>query len=340
MHDVQMVIMPGFSFPAALLDEIRAVDPRLHMHAGPPAERALWRRRGDEGDPEVRALFDTVARAEVIVAGFDLSPDLPQLAPNLRWLHTPFAGVERVFAMNLVDRGFTITNGSGPAATPIAEWVLMGMLMLAKDASAYLRSQQQHEWKRRDGFELGGKSVGIVGLGAIGREVARLARPFGLRTLGIRRSAAEARADADGVDLLLPPSGLPRLLAESDFVVVAAPSTNATAALIDATALAQMRPGSYLINVARGALVDERALVAALQSGHLAGAMLDVFEREPLPADSPLWDLPNVIVTPHNSPVSQHFQRRQVELIIENLRAYLAGNLAGMANIVTVDRGY
>jgi phosphoglycerate dehydrogenase-like enzyme len=340
MDEIQIVIMPGPPYPAEVVDELRALDPRLRVHGIAPEERAAWRKLGDEGDPDARTLAEALRRAEIIIHGFNSVPNLPELAPNLRWMHTPFAGVERIFELGLVGRSFTVTNGSGPAATPIAQWVIMALLMLAKQQPAHFRAQLAHEWARIGGFELGGKTLGIIGLGAIGREVARLARPFGMRIVGVRRSVGEPLENQDGADLVLPPSAIPRLLAESDFVLLAAPSTNETAALIDAAALATMRPGGYLLNVARGSLLDEEALVAALQSGQLAGAALDVFATEPLPADSPLWDLPNVIITPHDSPASQFFFERVFALFLDNLRAYLAGDLAGLTNVVTLERGY
>ena len=341
VDEIQVVIMPGPQYPDDTEARIRAIDPRLRVYGGTHAQRDVWKRLGEEGDPEVQALLAALARAEVAIFGFRGVPNLPELAPNLRWLHTPFAGVERIFEMGLVGRGYTVTNGSGPAARPIAQWVIMSMLMLAKQQPAHYRAQIEHRWERIfGGFELNGQTLGIVGLGAIGREVARLARPFGLRIVGIRRSVTEPVENQDGADLVLPPSALPRLLAESTFVLLAAPSTDETRALIDAEALATMPAGSYLLNVARGELVDEEALLAALQSGHLAGAALDVTRQEPLPPESPLWDAPNTIITPHDSPASQFFAERVFTLFLDNLRAYLDGGPDRLANVITVERGY
>jgi len=340
VDEIQIVILPGPPYPLDTAERIRAIDPRLRVYGLTREERAAWRRRTDESDPEVRALSAALRRAEIVVAGFETPPELPELAPQMRWLHTPFAGVERLFELGLIGRGYLVTNGSGPAAKPIAEWVMMMLLMFAKRQPEHFRNQLARAWRRQEGFELTGKTLGIVGLGAIGQEAARLARAFGMRVIGIRRSATAPRENSDNADLVLPPAELPRLLAESDFVLLSAPATTETRALIDAEALARMRPGSYLLNVARGTLVDEAALIAALESGHLAGAALDVFVHEPLPSDSPLWSLPNVIITPHDSPASQFFPQRVIDLFISNLRAYLAGEHTRMANIVTPERGY
>jgi phosphoglycerate dehydrogenase-like enzyme len=215
----------------------------------------------------------------------------------------------------------------------------MAMLMLAKSAVGYVRLQAEHRWERSlRGREFRGSTVGIVGLEQIGSETARLAKAVGCRVIGMRRSVVELLTDVEGVDLLLPPTELPRLLGASDFVVLAAPATSETEALLNAATLRLMKPTAFLINIARGSLVDEAAVAEAIASGRLAGAALDVFEPEPLSADSALWDLPGVFVTPHISFASEHFLSRQLDLAKENLSRYLKGE--PLINQIPPARGY
>ena len=337
---VNVVVTAAVPLPPDAIDELSAVDRRLRVRALTPEQRPYLRSgRGDAADPAARELAAMLAEAEVVLAAFEAPSDLLARAPRLRWFHTFSAGIEQYVRAGFLRDGLLVTNGSGPTAVPIAEYCLMAMLMLAKSAAGYVRRQQEHHWDRSlPGGELRGKTVGIVGLGQIGAETARLAQAFGCRVIGMRRSVEEPREDAGGVDLLLPPRQLSRLLGESDFVVLAAPATSETEALINAETLRQMKPSAFLINIARGSLIDEAALAEAIGAGRLAGAALDVFEPEPLRPDSPLWDLPQVLVTPHVSNASEHFVRRQLDLAKENLRRYLHGE--PLLNQVPPERGY
>jgi phosphoglycerate dehydrogenase-like enzyme len=338
VDNVNVVVSMGQQFTEADLAELRALDPRLRVDVVSREARRYLGAPGDGSDPAEQQLNEQFAAAEVLFAGWDRLANLDERAPKLRWVAVSSAGVDYYVRSGIARPGRLFTGGSGPSATPIGEYVLMAMLMLAKNAHGYVRQQAEKRWEGLPGVELRGKTVGIVGLGSIGGEAGRLARAVGCRVIGSRRSATEPREDVEGVDLLLPPTQLPRLLAESDFVVVAAPATPETAAIIDAEALAQMKPSAYLINIARGSLVDERALTAALKEGRIAGAALDVVEREPLSPESELWDLPNVIVTPHRSSTSEHTRGRQAGLFKENLRRYLAGE--DLINLVDLERGY
>ena len=196
--------------------------------------------------------------------------------------------------------------------------------MFTKGWPALFRNQQDRRYARFVPGELGGRTVGVVGMGHIGREVARLAKAFGCRVLAIRRSYRERGADPPA-DEALPPADLDYLLGESDFVVLAAPLSEETAGLIGERELRLLGPHGYLINVARGGLVDEPALVRALRSGAIAGAALDVYEREPLPVESALWGLDNVILTPHIAAGTEHYEERATEIFCANLRRYLGG---------------
>ncbi|MGE3855473.1 MAG: D-2-hydroxyacid dehydrogenase [Dehalococcoidia bacterium] len=270
-------------------------------------------------------LTEAARTAEVIFCGW--AGPLPRLAlaqdaPHLRWVQLAHVGFDRVDPALTGDVQFT--NVGEMSAPPIAEWVIGCMLMFAKCWPAAFHSQRAHEWRRYMPRELDGATVGIVGLGAIGGEVARRARALGCRVSGMRR-ACEANPSHPLVDTALPPSMLHSLLAESDYVVLTAPLTAQTRGMIDAAALAAMRPDAVLLNVGRGPLIDEPALVEALQAQRIAGAALDVFGREPLPADSPLWDLGNLVMTPHIAAGTDRYYERATAIFCANLRRYLAG---------------
>lgn len=337
MQPIDLLVLTGMPLAEPLLAEIVAADPRVRARVFSGRDLAALR-AGAEGEPQTAALAAALAEAEIICSVYAGTPDLMQRTPRLRWFHTFAAGIDQYVRWGYLEREIAFTNGSGPTVIPIAEYVLMTLLVLAKSAAGYVRQQQDGVWQRLPGQELRGKTVGIVGLGQIGSEAARLAKAFGCRVIGSRRSATEAREDVDGVDLLLPPGELPRLLAESDFVVLAAPATPETAALINAETLRRMKRTAFVINIARGSLVDEAALLDAIKSETIAGAALDVFEPEPLPDQSELWRTPQVLVTPHISNASEHSSRRHVDLFLDNLQRYLAGE--PLRNLVPSERGY
>jgi phosphoglycerate dehydrogenase-like enzyme len=274
--------------------------------------------------------------------------------PNLRWVHSATAGVERVLTPAARERDLIITNARGVFSRPIAEYVLLMILAVARRLPQLLELQRERTWQPLPAVELRDVTVGIVGLGSIGQAVASLATAFGCRIIATRRQqglppmagpGGEDETDdaahplpAARIERILPPERLPELLAESDFVVLALPLTTDTADLFDAATLGQMKPGAWLINVARGGLVDERALVRALREGPLGGAVLDAFRDEPLPADSPLYGLANCLITPHTSWSSGRVVLRSVELFCENLRRYRVGE--PLRNVVDPTRGY
>jgi phosphoglycerate dehydrogenase-like enzyme len=294
-----------------------------------------------------------VEDVEVLLRGF-LSADafdrLLARTPRLAWVHSATAGVERVLTPASRQRGLVITNARGVFSQPIAEYVLMMILAVSRRLPQLLELQRERTWQPLEGAELADVTVGVVGLGSIGRAVASLASAFGCRVIATRRrseiggaTGGDPSADADApgdlqLDRILGPEGLPELLAESDFVVLAAPLTPATENLIDAPALEAMKPGAWLINVARGRLIDERALVRALHEGQIGGAILDTFRDEPLPATSPFYGLDNVIVTPHTSWSSGRVLDRSVELFCANLRRYAVGE--PLTNVVDPAAGY
>jgi phosphoglycerate dehydrogenase-like enzyme len=240
-----------------------------------------------------------------------------------------------------------ITNARGVFSRPIAEYVVMMILAVSRKLPGLLELQRERTWQPLEGTELRDVTVGIVGLGSIGRAVGALATAFGCRVVATRRrpeAGTSARDDEElsfgeaMLDRVGGPETLPALLAESDFVVLAAPLTAETENMISAETLEAMKPGAWLINVARGRLVDERALLRALRDGPIGGAILDTFRDEPLQPSSPFYDLPNVIVTPHTSWSSGRVLDRSVELFADNLRRFAKGE--PLLNVVDPSRGY
>lgn len=274
--------------------------------------------------------------ADAAYLSFDMYPSrvvttvldaLPRLS-GLRWIHTYSIGVDHPMYRPIVERGITLTNGAGSQSVPIAQHVLLMMLHHAKRMDIWEAAQAAREWRHAPSEELTGKTVALFGLGGIGGEVARLAQAFGMRVIGLRR-----RSDpVEHVDELLPPGATGDLCGRADFLVICAPLTRETRGAIGAAELARMKPGAYLINVARGPIVEERALIAALRGRQIAGAALDVFEVEPLPPEHELWTLPNVVITPHTAPASPFHIRRGTELFLENLHRFAAGE--ALLNIV------
>lgn len=270
------------------------------------------------------------ASAEICCFSEDFwqEPEMRQLAlpaifqlESLRWFHTFSAGVDSPAFQVLIDRGTMLTNSAGASAPSIAQHVLAMMLYRSKRIDELREQQRRGEWMQIRGRDLTGQTVGIIGTGNIGGEVARLAKAFGMRVIGARRSGKKAR----WVDEQVPLGRLTHLLRESDFVVLACPLTAETENLIGESELRAMKPTTTLINVARGRVVDETALVRALQDGTIAGACLDVFVREPLPETSPLWQMPNVVITPHNSGISPLNMERAMTIFIDNLARFVAG---------------
>lgn len=264
-------------------------------------------------------------------------------APRLRWVHSASAGVERVLTPLSRDRGIVITNARGVFSRPIAEYVMLMILAVSRRLPQLLELQRERTWQPLEARELRDVTVGIVGLGSIGRAVATLATAFGCRVIALRRTpgpASEAEDGPDRIELerLLRPDELPALLAASDFVVLAAPLTPDTENMIDEAALSTMKRDAWLINIARGRLVDDRALIRALDAKKIGGAVLDAFRDEPLAPSSPYYDLPNVILTPHTSWSSGRVLDRSVELFADNLRRYAAGE--ELLNVVDPSAGY
>jgi phosphoglycerate dehydrogenase-like enzyme len=299
-----------------------------------PADHYNTIERSPDGERRWR---DLLARADVL---FDFDhghfEDLPKVAPRVRWVQATSAGIGQLLRRTGLDRtDIVFTTASGVHAVPLAEFAMLAMLYFAKQLPRLHRQQREHRWERFAGRELRGRTVAIVGLGKIGMEVARVSRALGLRVTGTRRGGG---VDGAVVDVQRPPRELRELLADADYVVLAVPHTADTEGLIGVAELSAMRRGAVLVNVARGKVVDEQGLIDALRSGQLGGAALDVFAHEPLPPESPLWDMPNVLVSPHSASTADSENAKLADLFCENLRRYLTRR--PLLNVFDRERGY
>ena len=253
--------------------------------------------------------------------------DTMKVATGLKWAHFVSTGIDQhPFLPALHERKVRLTTSAGTNGEPVGQTAVCGLLMLSRGFPRWIAAQREHKWDPARGKEvprdLRGQTVVVVGLGTIGATVARFCQALEMKVIGLRRSP---KRDGDPVDEMHTLDKLPTLLPQCDWLVLACPYTQETHQLVNAKTLALMPKHAYLINVARGAVCDEKALIAALQSKQIAGAYLDVFEKEPLPADSPLWDIPNVIVSPHNASASAGNDDRAARVFTENLKLYAAG---------------
>jgi phosphoglycerate dehydrogenase-like enzyme len=280
--------------------------------------------------------------AEILFA-FSLRPDQFKFAQKLRWIHAPTAAIHQLLFPELVKSDVVLTNAREVHGPVVAEHVIALIFALAKKIPQAARLQQKRMWGQdaiwNDGprpREIAGATLGLIGLGSIGRTVAHMASDLGMRVIAVREHPEKEKPE--GVTAVYSGAQLNDLFSQSDYVVVAAPLTDATRGLINGERLAAMRPDAYLINVGRGPQVDEAALAAALAGRRIAGAALDVFEQEPLPADSPLWDLENLFITPHTAGLTEKLWQRHYALFSENLRRYL--NRQPLLFVVDKHRGY
>ncbi|MEK6620296.1 MAG: D-2-hydroxyacid dehydrogenase [Chloroflexota bacterium] len=287
-----------------------------------------------------RGPFELAADVEVALGapGADLITEFLGHAPKLRWLHTVAAGVERLLIPPIVGRhGLVLTNNSGSYDAPIAEFVLATMFAISKHLPDYQRAQERREWhKDLRHTEVRDATVVVLGLGSIGGEVARLACAVGARVIGVRRRLGSG--GIPGVERVVGPEALADVVPEADFLAVTAPLTPATRGAVSAEIIARMKPAAWVINIARGAIVDEPALLAACRERRIGGAAIDAWWTEPLPPESDWWSLPNVIATPHVSHSSPRVRERTLALFLENLRRWKAGE--PLLNVVDPVAGY
>ncbi len=330
------------------VDRIRAAHPRLEVVYEPqllprPRFRAdhvghvLQRSEADES-----RWLSLLAEAEVLF-DFDRThlEDLPQRAPSLRWIQATSAGIGQLVAKHRYAERMPetlFTTASGVHAIPLAEYALMSILMFRRGVPEMLADQGKRRWSQFSSTDLRGRSLTIVGMGSIGTEVARVASVFGMPTVGVKRTVSGIDPASLHLAELYPFDELHAALRGAEHVVLAAPHTPETEGMIGAAELALLAPGAIVVNVARGALVDEAALVDALESGHVGGAALDVFQEEPLPADSPFWTMPNVFVCSHSAGTSDRENERITDIFCENIRLYLAGK--PLVNLLDTARMY
>ncbi|HEY4904565.1 MAG TPA: D-2-hydroxyacid dehydrogenase [Candidatus Sulfotelmatobacter sp.] len=285
---------------------------------------------------------DDLASAEVFFT-FLLRPEQFATAKKLRWLHAPTAAVHQLLFPEFVNSDVLLTNAREVHAPVVAEHVIAMIFALAKKIPEAALLQQKHLWGQSEIWhrsshprEVNGATLGLVGLGSIGRHVAERASGLGMRIIAVREHSEKELPH--GVQQVFAPPDLDQLLSQSDYVVLAAPLTAATRGLMNAERFAAMKSSACLINVGRGPLIDETALATALRSNQIAGAALDVFEQEPLPSESPLWDLPNLLITPHTAALTDKLWERHYALLSENLRRYVA--LQPLLDVVDKQKGY
>ncbi|MGC1267777.1 MAG: D-2-hydroxyacid dehydrogenase [Candidatus Acidiferrum sp.] len=303
--------------------------------------RARWPEMNVVHLPDYDRLPPELPDTDIFV-GYSLRAEQLIHAKKLKWIHSTAAGVAQLMYPELRDSGILVTNPSGVFSIPMAEHTLGLLLALARNFPDSVRHQDRSHWGQQDMWnkpqrlsELNGQVLLIVGFGSIGRELAARARAFDMRLWGVTRSGKSSSPHAEKI---FPVSQLEEALPQADYVVIAAPETSETRRFFGAAQIARMKPGSCLINVGRGSLLDESALIRALESGALAGAALDVTPVEPLPPESPLWKAPNLFITPHTSAVSDRLWSRETDLLIDLLERWFDGR--EMFNRVDFARGY
>jgi len=333
---------PIWAMPAWALDELREALPEgWELQVA----RSVVDGTGDGASEPSSEVLSAVAGARVYI-GFGIPAAILEAGKGtLKWVHSGAAGVGSSLHETMLSSSVRFTNSAGVHGPPIAETVVGMLLHFARGLDFAVTGARRGKWDDAPFLaidtpvrELSSMTVGILGYGGIGREVARRVVDLGSRTIGLQRSPSHLGTDPLGVEVVHGESGLERILAESDALVIAVPETSETRNLLTSERIWALREGAILVNVARGRIVDEDALVDALRDGHLRGAGLDVFRSEPLPQDHPLWKLSNVLITPHTSAVTSGFWRREMDLILENLRRFLGGTL--LSNEVDRARGY
>ncbi|MER8747477.1 D-2-hydroxyacid dehydrogenase [Mesorhizobium sp. M1004] len=297
---------------------IRERFPQVRALAAPDSDRLEWH----------------IGEADALLA-FRFPVEVFDKAKKLRWFQCTGAGIDSIFPIRERVGHLKVTNARGIHGDVIADYVMAGVTMLHWDFRRFLQEQKDRQWNPRFIAPLADKTLGVVGLGAIGGTIARRAKSAGMTVVGSKRDVS---VPIDGVDRLFPSGALEEMLPLCDFVVLALPAKPDTVGFIGAADIARIRPHAFLINIARGSVIVEAELIKALQSRAIAGAMLDVFEREPLPQESPLWDMPNVIATPHVAGSPTNYTERVFSIFADNLDRFLKGQ--ALTNVVDLSRGY
>ncbi len=327
---------------------IEALDARLEVIYEPDLLPVPRYAADHKGHPLTRSAADEARWRELLASAdilFDFDPthieDLPELAPNVRWLQATSSGIGQFVARHRYAERMPhtrFTTAKGVHAQPLAEFCILSMLLFGKKLFRIQNDQARKHWERHAGTDLSGRTLVIVGLGAVGMELARLAGAFKMHVIGVKTKIEGLDPRAHQVDELVAADDLHQVLPRAQTLVLIAPHTTASEGMIGAAELELLPAESLFINIGRGALVDEPALVEALRSGHLAGACLDVFATEPLPKDSPLWEMPNVLISPHSASTSERENERITDLFLGNLRRFLDGE--PLDNVLDTKRLY
>ena len=288
-------------------------------------------------DPAKEKALDALLAEAEIIYGFMPPRNVIARSPKLKWIQTLSAGVDRTLTPEIAASQVIMTNASGIHVVPISELVFAFILTFAKHLPQYFENQKLKKWEPYQSETLSGKTLGIIGLGNIGRRIAHLGKAYGMRVVGTRRHVREVCRARD-CDVVYPREQLEQLLAESDYVVMSIPHTRETDKMIGEKELRTMKRTAFFVNIGRGKTVDEEALIRALREHWIAGAGLDTFQQEPLPPDNPLWDLPNAIVTPHMSGRTDDYMTKATDIFCNNLQRYLAGKR--LINLVDKKLGY
>lgn len=320
---------------------VLVVQPQLDKVVTDAEGRRAWRRKLEEAAPQDTfeylatdaELPARIADADV-VAGYVAPEALAQASPRLKWVHSWAAGPDKQLYPAFKDSDIILTCCKGNGAVPLAEHAIMLMLMLQRDAVRWLDEQRQKVWRHRPHEELAGKTCAIIGTGYSGVDLALKAKAFHMEVIGMRRSGEPA----EHFDRMYRREQLHEFLGAADFVVVTAPRTPDTLGMLGPAEFAAMKPSAYYVCFSRGGIADDAALLDAIVSGRIAGAGLDAHGEEPLPPESPFWDAPNTIITPHNGATTPGTHKRGLEMLIENLRRYRTGE--PMVNLVEKSAGY
>lgn len=345
MATPRQAIMIASPLEAEHVARIAAADPRVEVLYAPDLLPKVRYIADHKGHPLTRDAAGDARWAEMLGRA-DILWDLPTpadlaRAPRLKWIQTTSTGVGPAAAnLGLAARGITVTTARGVHARPLAEFVFMALLHHWRGMAHLQAEQRAHRWVRYCGEEVAGRTLVIVGAGDLARGTARVARALDLHIVAVARDPAKTRAHNDLFDEVVGTDRLHETLARADGLVLTVPHTPATENLIDAAALAALKPGAALVNIARGQVIDEDALIAALRSGHVGFAALDVAREEPLPAGSPLWDMPNVLISPHSASTVTAENAGITDIFIANLLLWLDGRGGEMRNLLDAGRGY
>ncbi len=339
VHMDEILVLITVSFPEEMMERIRALSPRLNVVLDPVSDLEDLQ---EELLPDVEILYTT-----------SLLPD-PEDVPKLKWIQINYAGIDHLTGHSILNSDVRVTTLSGVASSVMTEYVLMAILGLGHKLPLLLEDKSEKNWaedndKKFRPFELRGSTVGIVGYGSIGRGIARACKSLGASVLAAKRDLKALKdegyqiegigdPEAELVDRIYPPQAIGSMAELCDFLVITLPLTRETRGFVDESVFSRMKSSSFLIDVSRGGVVDHGALVEALNDGRLAGAALDVYPVEPLPESSPLWEMKNVILSPHIAGSSRHYLELAIDLFVENMQRYLADQ--PLLNEFNLERGY